>query len=136
MVAAPFFFLLLAILQVGVYYMTQSALDAGVIRTADALRTSFTTGTTFTAPSAATVKSNVVTNAGGLVHNDSTLAVDVRQVSNLSAAAVPITDGTADFGTSNSALALRAQASVISFAPYFGQLLKARSSAIVRRQGT
>ena len=39
MVAAPFVFALLGILQVGVFYIAQSALDTGVARLADTLRT-------------------------------------------------------------------------------------------------
>jgi Flp pilus assembly protein TadG len=134
-VSGPFLFVLLAVLQMGIYYMTQSSLDTGVIRTADALRSSFTS-TSATLPPATTLKSNVATYGGGMVQNNSSLAVEIRPLTSLSAANVPITDGTANYGTTTSTLVLRAQTSVLSFAPGFGSLAVARSAALVRRQGS
>ncbi len=135
-VAAPFFAVLLAILQLAIFYMTQSALNAGVVLTAENLRISFSTGTTLTFPSAATLKSNVSANAGAMIANTAATSVEIRQLVNLDASIVPIVDGTMDTGTNTSVLVLRAQTQAFSFAPLFSSLLMARSSAIVRRQGT
>lgn len=134
LVAFPFILFLLVILQLGIYYMTQSALDAAIIKTADGLRNNFTT-TSVTTPNAATLKSTVAGNAGGLIKNDSTLAVEIRQLATLSAAVVPVVDATNDYGTSTSTLVLRAESTAIAFAPGFNTLTKVRSSALVRRQG-
>lgn len=135
LVAVPFFVLVLCILQVGMYYMTQASLDAGIMQTADGLRNNFTQAGTPTLPPAATLKSTVVSNAGGMIQNNTTLAVEIRQLSSLSGGAVAITDGTADYGSTTSALVLRGQTSVVTFAPGFSALAVATSSAIVRRQG-
>lgn len=134
-VASPFIMLLLGVLQVGIFYMTQSALDAGLIRTADNLRNTFTTGTNPTMPTASTLKASVSTNSGGTVRNTSSLAVEIRPLAALDAAVLPVTDGTVDYGTATSTLVLRAQTSVVTFAPGFGSLAQARSSAMIRRQG-
>lgn len=134
-VALPFFAFVLSILQVGIYYMTQASLDAGVIRSADALRNGFAQSTAPVMPDAATLKGNVATLSGGMINNDATLAVEIRQLSSLAAGSVAVTDGTADYGSARSALVLRAEASVVTFAPGFSSLAKAASSAIVRRQG-
>jgi Flp pilus assembly protein TadG len=134
-VSGPFLFVLLGILQMGIYYMVQSSLDTGVVRTADALRSNFVS-TSATMPAAATLKSNVATYAGGMIHNDTSLAVEIRPLTSLDSSTVPITDGTANYGTVTSTLVLRAQSSVLSFAPGFGSLAYARSSALVRRQGS
>ena len=134
--AAPFFFLLMAITQVGIFYMAQSALDTGVARTAETLRTNFTTGTTATLLNAAQLKSSVVSGAGAMISNNSTLSVEIRQQSSLSYAVVPITDATVDYGTATSTLVLRAQATVVTLAPGLGGLSTIYSSALLRRQGT
>lgn len=133
-VAGPFILLVLCILQVGVYYLTQSSLDAGIVKTADGLRNSFTQAGTPTLPNAATLKSSVVSNSGGMIRNNSYLAVEIRELSDLSSGSVPVTDGVNDYGGVTSTLVLRAQASVITFVPGFSALVQARSSAIVRRQ--
>jgi Flp pilus assembly protein TadG len=135
-VAAPFFYLLMAIMQVGIFYMAQSALDAGVANTATTLRNNFTTGATATLLDAVTLKSSVVTGAGAMISNNSTLAVEIRQQANLSSALLPIVDGTVDYGSTSSTLVLRAQSSVIALAPGLGGLNTIYSSALVRRQGT
>jgi Flp pilus assembly protein TadG len=140
-VCAPFLTLLLSILQIGIFYMTQAALNTGVVKEADALRTAFTTGT-FAPPSDSAVKTNVATFAGGIIANNSTLMVNVAPLTTLSAATVAITDGgdswgsAANDGVSGTTLVLRAQSNVLVFAPGFGSLAKVRASAIVRRQGT
>jgi Flp pilus assembly protein TadG len=145
LVAIPFLFLILAILQLGVFYMAQSSLNAGMVATANCLRSTFTTSSlpaancpfTVTTPTASTIKTQVVAASGGLIHNDSTLAVEIRQISDLDSSAVPITDGFTDYGSSTTnVLVIRGQSKVVTFAPGFGSLANIRSSAIVRRQGT
>jgi Flp pilus assembly protein TadG len=135
-IAAPFIFAVMGVMQVGIFYMAQSALDSGMVKTAEALRTNFTTGTTATLLSAGQLKSSVVSGAGAMISNDSTLLVEIRQLSSLSSASVPIADGTVDYGAAGSTLVLRAQSTVMTFAPGLGSLNKIYSSALVRRQGT
>ena len=132
-VAAPFFFLIIWLLQLGVYAMTQVALDNGLIAEAETVRENLVVGTL---PSASTIKSGVAAAAGALVSNDATLAVEVRTLSDLDAASVPIVDGTTDYGTTTSVLVLRASGRVITFAPGFGTINTVTSSALVRRQGS
>jgi Flp pilus assembly protein TadG len=134
-VAAPFIYLILGILQMAMYYMAQSSLDAGVTRTAQILRQSFATASP-TFPAASTLKSDVVTYSGGLIRNSSTLAVEIRQLVNLDNSIVSIVDGTVDYGSTTSVLVLRAQSKVVVLAPGLGSLAYVRSSAIMRRQGT
>jgi Flp pilus assembly protein TadG len=134
LVAIPFLFLILGVLQVGIYYLVQSSLDAGIIGTADALRSSFST-TSPTFPNASTLKTEVVAHSGGMIRNDSTLAVEIRQLTSLDSAVLPVTDGTIDYGSATSTLVLRARSSVVTFAPGFGSLANVSSSAILRRQG-
>jgi Flp pilus assembly protein TadG len=135
-VAVPFFMLLTGFCQLGIYYMTQAALDAGVIKTIEILRTNFTTGTSAVLPSGAALKAYVVANSGGLISNNSTLSVEIRQLSSLSSSSVAIVDGTADYGSTSSTLVLRAQSQAVTFAPGFGSLSIVNSTALVRRQGT
>jgi Flp pilus assembly protein TadG len=134
--AAPFFYLLMGVTQVGIFYMAQSALDAGVIKTAETLHTNFTTGTTATLLNAGQLKTSVSTSAGAMISNDATLAVEIRQLNSLTSAAVPIADGTVDYGSSTTTLVVRAQSSVVTLAPGLGGLNTIYSSALVRRQGT
>jgi len=134
-VAAPFFVLILCGLQIGLYYFTQSALDAGVLATEQTLYNGFRTGTTPSLPSAASLKGSVAALSGGLIQNNSTLAVEIQPVTNLSSGTVAITDGVTNYGTTTSTLMLRAQAQVVTFAPGFSVLTVATSSALVRRQG-
>ncbi len=145
LVAIPFLFLVLAILQLSVFYMAQSSLNAGVVSTANCLRTTFTTSSlpaanctfTTTTPTASTIKAQVVASSGGLIHNDSTLAVEIRQISDFGASGIPISDGVTDYGSSTTnVLVIRSQSKVITFAPGFGSLANVRASAIIRRQGT
>lgn len=135
-VALPFFMLVLCILQLGVFYFAQSALDTGVLKTAQTLYVGFRTGTTATLPSASSLKSTVASNSGGMINNDGTLSVEIQPITNLSGGTVAITDGVNNYGTATSTLILRAQATVVTFAPGFSVLAVASSSAIVRRQGT
>ncbi len=135
LVAAPFLVLLLGILQISIYYLTQASLDAGVNNTAGYLRSQFTSASP-TFPTAAALKAKVVSTSGGVIYNNSTLAVEIRQLTTLAAGAVAITDAARDYGSTTSTLVLRAQSSVVTFAPGFSSLAYVRSSAIVRRQGT
>jgi len=132
-VAAPFFFLLMWILQLGIFFMTQAALDNGVISEAETIRESLVAGSL---PSAAGIKAGVVAGAGGLVSNNTTLKVEIRALADLNSGTVPITDGATDYGTTTSTLVLRASGQVISFAPGFGSINTVTSTALLRRQGS
>jgi Flp pilus assembly protein TadG len=132
-VAAPFFFIIMWLLQLGIYAMTQVALDNGLISEAEIVRESLVAGTL---PTAATIKAGVVTSAGALVSNNATLAVEVRTLADLDSGTVAISDGFTDYGTTTSVLVLRASGQVISFAPGFGSINKVTSAALVRRQGS
>jgi Flp pilus assembly protein TadG len=127
----PFIYVLLVILQMGIYYMTQSALDAGVNSTANGLRNSFNTGTEPVLPSGSSLKSSIASNAAGLA-GGSNLVVDLRLLTNLDAGAVAISDGTVDNITTNVPIVLRASANVVTLAPGFGALTKVESSAVLR----
>lgn len=133
--ALPFLTFMMATMQVGLFYITQAALDNGVLRTAEQTRVGFATGAAVTLPNAQTLKSSVVQFAGALVTNDADLAVELRQLSTLSSGSVAITDGAVDVGTATSALVLRAKAKVTIFAPGFSALTWVTSSAMVRRIG-
>lgn len=135
-VALPVLLLMMGVIQVGLFYVAQASLDTGVIRTAEMLRNNFTTGTTATLPSAATLKENVSTAGGLMIQNNGNLSVELRQFSTLSAAIVAIQDGATDYGTKTSTVVLRAQATVPTLAPGLGGLNTIRSSAMIRRQGT
>jgi len=132
-VAAPFFFLIMWLLQLGIYAMTQVALDNGLIAEAEIVREDLVAGAL---PSASTVKAGVVSAAGALVSNNATLAVEVRALSDLDSGSVAITDGFTDYGTTTSVLVLRASGQVISFAPGFGSINTVTSAALVRRRGS
>lgn len=67
LVALPFFMFVLCILQLGVYYFAQSALDTGVLKTAQTLYSGFRTGSSAYAPSASTLKTSISTNSGGMI---------------------------------------------------------------------
>jgi Flp pilus assembly protein TadG len=136
LVAAPFFYLLMGITQVGIFYIAQSALDIGVSNTALTLRANFNTGTTAVLPDAGTLKSSVAASSGSMVANNSALAVEIRQLTSLASGSVPIVDGTVDYGSNTSTLVLRAQSTVVTLAPGLGGLNTVYSSALVRRQGT
>lgn len=134
LVAMPFIFFVLGLFQASLYYMTQSSLDAGLVRAADRLRSNFTKASP-TLLDASAMKALIAAGSGGLVNNDNTLSVDLRQLATLSGASVPVVDGTSDYGSTTSTLVLRAEATTATFAPGFSGLLKVRSSALVRRQG-
>jgi Flp pilus assembly protein TadG len=132
-VVSPFIVLLLWLLQLGIYFMTQVALDNGLISEAESIRESLVAGSL---PSASTIKAGVVTSAGALVSNNSTLAVEVRTMADLDTGPIPIADGFTDYGNTTSVLALRASSQVISVAPGFGSINTVTSTALVRRQGS
>ena len=132
-VAAPFFLIIMWLLQLGIYAMTQVALDNGLISEAEIVRENLVAGTL---PTAATIKAGVVTSAGALVSNNATLAVEVRTLADLDGGSVAIVDGFTDYGSATSVLVLRASGQVISFAPGFGLINTVTSSALVRRQGS
>jgi Flp pilus assembly protein TadG len=138
LVCGPFFILLLYFLQIGLYYMTQSALNTGLIKTADEIRNSFNYATSPVFPSAETLKDNIATKAHGLItKTDPSFAVEIRPMAALSGAVVPITDGVNDYGGSDtrSVLVLRAQTPVVAIAPGFSNLTKVTAAVLLRRQG-
>ena len=85
LVALPVIMLVMGIIQIGIFYITQSALDNGVVQTAELLRNNFTTGSSASLPAAASLKTNVVAYGGGLIFNNSNLAVEIRQLNTLAA---------------------------------------------------
>ena len=131
-VSMPFILLLLIILQLGIYFMTQSSLDTGTIQTADALVNTYYSATTPAVLTPAALKALLFSKSGGMIRNDATLSVELRQLSGLGAAVVPVGNAV-DASTPGNVLVVRAQAQVISFVPGLSTLY-ARSSAIVRRQ--
>ena len=133
-VAMPFILVIMMTLQMGVFYMTQSALDSGTVQAADSLVNQFYNGTTPTIPTASTLKTLVATKAGGMIHNDTTLSVELREFSALTTASVAI-GNTVDPSVAGDILALRTQARVPMFVPGFSSLAMVRSAALVRRQG-
>jgi Flp pilus assembly protein TadG len=139
-VSIPFIYLVLFILQMGIFYMAQSSLDAGVIQTADYIVNTYNSGTTPTL-TANSLHAMVYAKSGGMLKNDSNFKVDFQPFVNLTSALVPITDGVFNTGTnasngaSGSVMALRAQGSIPTFVPGLGALATVRSSVLVRRQG-
>lgn len=128
----PFLYILLVILQMGLVYMTQAALDNAVNAEANNLRNSFNTGTAPVVPAAGTIKTAVFNYSGAALFNKSSLAVDLRALANLDAAPVPVTDGTTDSVSTSVPLVLRATASVYTVAPGFGAFTVVQSVSILR----
>jgi hypothetical protein len=125
----------------GIFYMTQAALDNGVNTASANLRSIFTNATTTpTLPSASQLKTEVASAGGGMLATGSGLAVEIRQLSSLSSGQIAVTDGTIDYGyplpndTPGTPLALRATSSVIIIAPGFYPTTTVESFAIIRRQ--
>ena len=129
----PFIMLLLFSLQIGLYAMTKAALDTGVVRSAEAMEGQFGLNVP-TLQSGSALKAAVATNAGGLVINNSALAVEVRPLSGLSSATTPIADQTTNYGVTHNVLALRASFVTPTFVPGLNAVMTAYSSALVRRQ--
>jgi hypothetical protein len=96
------------------------------------LRNAFASGLAPGLPTATQLKADVASVAVSLIYNNGSLAMEIRELSLLSAANVPVTDGCLDYGAANQPLALRAAASVAVFAPGFSSLTQVYSSAVVR----
>lgn len=130
----PFLLLLVCVMQLGLYYMTQVALDSGTVQAAESLRAVFGTGATPVTPSGAGLKSTIVADSGsGLA--SSGLIVEVQPLANLDGGTVAITDGLTNYGSAWTPLVLRAKYSFSTFMPGFAATWSINSSAIVRRQG-
>ncbi len=134
--ALPFLLVLLVIIQMGIYYMTQSALDSGVNSEAAALQNNFNNPGATVPTSAAAVRGNIVAAAGSMIFASST-QFEIQQLANYTAQTQPIVDGTMNFTSPNTTFAilvLRAQSPVVTLAPGFSSSV-VESTAIVRRQG-
>jgi Flp pilus assembly protein TadG len=131
-IAIPSIFLVLFILQMGIYYAAQTSLDAGTIQTADYLVNLYNSGTAPTVTQSA-LSSMVYSKSGGLIKNDSTFLVDLKEFSALTSAPVAISN-TVDSSSPGDVLALRTQGTVVTFMPGFTSLAVVRSSALLRRQ--
>jgi Flp pilus assembly protein TadG len=130
----PFLLLLICVMQLGLYYMTQVALDSGTVQAAESLRSVFSTGATPVTPTGAALKSSIVANSGsGLV--SSGLIVEVQPLANLGGGTVAVTDGLTNYGSAWTPLVLRAKYSFSTFMPGFAATWSINASAIVRRQG-
>jgi len=132
MLLLPFLTLLLGILGTGAYFVNQTSLDSGVLVTAEAQTTAMLTQSPYALPSGAAFKA-AIQSAGGSLLALSNLSVDVRLLTNLTSAVVPIVDGTEDITTcvGGDILVLRAQASVNWSVPGFSTLT-IESAAIFR----
>ena len=128
----PFVTLLLGVLGTGVYFMSATSLDTGVLVTAEAQTTAMLSASPYTLPSTDTLKTAIL-SAGGSLLTVSNLIVDVRLLTNLTSAPVPIVDGTEDITTcaGGDILVLRAQGTVGWSVPGFSTLT-IESSAIFR----
>lgn len=131
LVLPPFLTLLFLSIGVGIYFALQSSLDAGVLATAETLRTNMAVGSSYSQPTASDL-SNWIAKNGGSVLLAANLSVDVSQLSTLSLNAKAVVAGTApDWGGSGSILVLRAQATT-PFLPG-ATLLTLNSTSIIRR---
>jgi Flp pilus assembly protein TadG len=129
-VLPPFITLLLFIIEVGVYFTMQTSLDTGVLATAETLRSNMVVGSAFAPPTAAALKTMILSNGGAML-GVSNVAVDVRQLTTLSAGAVAVVDGSDDWGGSGAILVVRAQ-TTLPFLPGTTSLT-VLSTSIVRR---
>ena len=130
----PFLMLIICIMQLGLYYMTQMALDGATLKAAEGLRANFGTGTTPVTPSGSTLKSTIVSGAATGIQS-SGLIVEVQPLANLGGGAVAITDGLTSYGSAWTPLVLRSKYTMGVFMPGWGSTMSVYSSAIVRRQG-
>ena len=143
LVGMPFILLVLAIMQMGAYYMAQVTLDAGTVKTAESLRAIFSTGAAPATLTTAQLKSAIVAgSATGISSNASACAspapcliVEVQPLANLDSGAVAITDGLTNYGSAWTPLVLRAKYTFSTFVPGFPANWSVVASAIVRRQG-
>ena len=131
LVLLPFLVLLFATLQVAMAFVSQSALDTGVLRTAEQLRANMVPGVPYVPPSATSLAASVAAN-GSVILAGGTLVVDLQPITALSGAAVPIANGTVNAGMTSSVLILRAKIPVISFSLGLPAMV-VTSSAILRR---
>jgi hypothetical protein len=134
MIGLPFILLLLCVMQLGFYYMTQVALDTGTVKEAESLRSIFSTGATPVTPAGATLKTNIASYSGGGIVS-SNLIAEIQPLANLDGGAVPISDGLASYGSAWTPLVLRSKYTFSTFVPIFGSTWSVNASAIVRRQG-
>jgi Flp pilus assembly protein TadG len=134
LLALPFILLVIAIMQLGEYYLTQVALDIGTVRTAESLRAAFSTGATPVTPSGSSLKTAIASGSGTGV-NSSGLVVEIQPLSNLNSGSVAISDGLANYGSAWTPLVLRAKYTFSTFMPGMASSWSINSSAIVRRQG-
>ena len=132
-VLPPFLTVMVMIVGVGIYFTLQSALDAGVLATAESLRSSMMLGTFTTSQISSTALKSAIASNGGAVMQVANLAVDVRQLSTRSAGSVAIVDGTNEYGASSSGsiLVVRAQ-STLPFLPWVPALTIV-STSVIRR---
>jgi len=130
----PFLTLLLFVVQIGLYNAAKMSLDTGVIKTSEDLQARFATGAAPVLPAAATLKANLVADAGAFIDGSSNLKVEVQPLQNLSSGSVGITDGLANYGLPKSVLAIRASYVSTSFVPGMTNTVTVYSSALVRRQ--
>jgi Flp pilus assembly protein TadG len=107
----PFLILIFLIIETGAYFTLQASLDAGVLTAGETLRTAMLAGSAFAPPTAAALKTTIITNGGALL-SASAVILDVQALATLSAGAVAIVDGTVNWGGSGSVLILRAQATM------------------------
>jgi Flp pilus assembly protein TadG len=126
-----FLLLVLSIVQLGIYFMMQSALDSGVLNTAAALRANVAIGSSYTPPAAGSLKASIVSKGSGIL-STAIVTTDLRQLVNMTSAAVPIADGFTDWGGSGSILVLRAHATMNWYLPS-AISVAVDSMAIVRR---
>jgi hypothetical protein len=126
-----FLLLILSIVQLGIYFMMQSALDSGVLSTAATLRANIAIGSSYVPPTGSSLKASIVAKGAGML-TSSIVTTDLRQLVNLTSASVPIADGTTDWGGSGSILVLRAHATMNWYLPS-AISVAVDSMAIVRR---
>jgi Flp pilus assembly protein TadG len=132
--ALPFLLLIMCVMQLGMYYMTQVSLDAGTVKEAETLRQAFNTGVTPVLPTGSALKTAIVSASGnGVVASG--MAVEIQPLANLDSGGVAISDGTANYGTAWTPLVLRAKYTFSTFLPGWASTVSINSSAIVRRQG-
>jgi Flp pilus assembly protein TadG len=136
LIALPFILVILVTIQMGLFYMTQSAIDSGVNTEAAQLQSMFNQQNPTVPTDPAAVKANIVSAAGSMIFQGST-TFEIQQLANYTSQNMPIVDGTMNFtspDTTYAILVLRAQSSVVIFAPGFTSSV-VEASAIVRRHG-
>ncbi len=130
----PFMLLIIATMQMGMYYMTQVALNSGTVKVAESLRNAFNTGAAPVLPSGSSLKSSIASGSGGGVVS-SGLVVEIQPLTALTGGTVAISDGTASYGSAWTPLVLRAKYTFSTFMPGWAGTVSINSSALIRRQG-